>query len=113
MKGKDCPQQLMIEFDNLGGKTVGLLLQMLKSYFARGKYVVLDSGFCVLKGIGELRKSGLFACGLIKKQLYWPTLIAGDAIQQYFHEQDVGDMDAVAGTLDGIPYNLWCVKEPD
>jgi hypothetical protein len=34
-------------------------------------------------------------------------------MQQYFHEHDVGDIDAVAGTLDGIPYNLWCMKEPD
>ena len=113
VEGKDRPRQLMTEFDNLGGKTVGLLLRMLKSYFASGKYVVLDSGFCVLKGIIELRKRGLFACALIKKRRYWPTLVARDAMQQYFHEHYVGNIDAVAGTLNGIPYNLWCMKEPD
>ena len=47
VEGKDRPCQLPTEFDDLGGTTVGLLLQMLKSYFASGKYVVLDSGFCV------------------------------------------------------------------
>jgi hypothetical protein len=49
VEGKDHPAQLPSEFDNMGGKTVGLLLWMLKSYFGTGKYVVLDSGFCVLK----------------------------------------------------------------
>lgn len=113
VEGKDHPMQLQTEFDNLGGKTVGLLLRMLKSYFATGKYVVLDSGFCVLKGIVELRKRGLFSCALIKKRRYWPTLVPGDTMQQYFEEMDVGDTDAVSGTLDGIPYNLWGMKEPD
>ena len=106
VEGKDHPSQLQTEFDNLGGKTVGLLLRMLKSYFATGKYVVLDSGFCVLKGIVELRKRGLFSCALIKKRRYWPTLVPSDTMQQYFEEMDVGDTDAVSGTLDGIPYNL-------
>ena len=50
-----------MKLDDLGGKTVGLLLRMLKSYFVSGKYVVLDLGFCVLKGIVELRKRGLCA----------------------------------------------------
>ena len=113
VEGKDHPSQLQTEFDNLGGKTVGLLLRMLKSYFATGKYVVLDSGFCVLKGIVELRKRGLFSCALIKKRRYWPTLVPGDAIQQYFAENDVGDTDAITGTLDGVPYNIWGMKEPD
>lgn len=113
VEGKDHPRQLPIEFDDVGGKTVGLLLQMLKSYFASGKYVVLDSGFCVLKGIVELRKRGLFACSLIKKRRYWPTLVAGDAMQQYFDGKEVGSVDAVAGTLDEVPYNIWCMKEPD
>ena len=52
------------EFDE-HGKTCGLLLHMLKSYFGSGKYVILDYGFCVLKGLVELCRSGLFACALI------------------------------------------------
>ena len=65
VEGKDCPLQLTTEFDNIGGKTI-FVLCMLKSYFATGKYIVLDSGFCILKGIDKLRKRGLFACALIK-----------------------------------------------
>ncbi len=37
VKGHDCLQKLgPPEFDNMGGKTLGLLLLMLKSYFAMG-----------------------------------------------------------------------------
>ena len=38
------------EFEDLG-KTVGLLLHMLKGIYYSGWYVVLDLGFCMLKGI--------------------------------------------------------------
>jgi hypothetical protein len=34
-------------------------------------------------------------------------------MQLYFDGKEVGSIDAVAGTLDGIPYNIWCMKEPD
>ena len=45
---------------------VGLLLQILEPLFTRGSVVVLDSGFCVLKGIIELKKRGVYASALIK-----------------------------------------------
>ena len=35
----------------LGGKTLGLLLRMTKNYFLTGRYVILDSVFCILKGL--------------------------------------------------------------
>ncbi len=53
--GKDSPPEILLEYNNLG-KTVGLMLRCLRSYFTLGKYVVLDSGFCILKGIIELKK---------------------------------------------------------
>ena len=56
-----------LEFEDLGGKTVGLLLRMAKSYFATGMYVILDSGLYVLKGLIQLRKKFVFACDIIKK----------------------------------------------
>lgn len=36
------------EYENYGGKTIDLLLSMLKSVCHIGHYVVLDSGFCFL-----------------------------------------------------------------
>ncbi len=53
------------KFDDHGGKRCGLLLQMLSNYFETGRYVVLNSRFCVLIGIVELKKEGIFAGALI------------------------------------------------
>mmetsp|Transcript_19630 Transcript_19630/g.42045 ORF Transcript_19630/g.42045 Transcript_19630/m.42045 type:complete len:293 (+) Transcript_19630:2219-3097(+) len=116
IEGKDCPRDLgRQEFDNLGGKTVGLLLRMLKSYFATGKYVILDLGFCVLKGLIELRKRELFACALIKKHHYWPINVPGNKIDRVFAEDGVkmSDTNDVQGVQDSITYNLWGMKEPN
>ena len=63
--GKDAPQQLLKEF-LLMGKTVSLLLRLIKSIWGSLRSLVLDSGFCVFKGIVELRKKGIFAAALIK-----------------------------------------------
>ena len=67
--GKDHPRQFgPLEFEDLGGKTVVLLLCMVKSYFATSTYVIIDFSFCVLKWLIQLRKRGVFACAVIKKR---------------------------------------------
>ncbi len=86
--GKDSPRELPLEFNNLG-KTVGLILRCLHSYFTLGKYVVLDSGFFILKGIIELKKRGVYACALIKKRRFWPTMVHGDEIDHHMKESEV------------------------
>ena len=57
VEGKDSPPQLKgtHQFDNLG-KTAGLLVSLYKGIFGTGKVVILDSGFCVLTAIIELKK---------------------------------------------------------
>ena len=67
VEGKAHPfQAVPLEFEDLGGNTVGLLLCMIKSYFSTGRYVSLDSIFCVLKGLIQLRKKVIFPCDIIK-----------------------------------------------
>ena len=114
VEGKDAPRQIQKQFEQYG-KTAGLLLRMLQPYFHTARYIVLDSGFCVLKAIIELRKNGLFGCALIKKRKYWPAKVPGDAMQRFFDEEgvDVEDCHAITGSMDGVPYNLWGMKEPD
>ena len=87
---------------------------MLQSYFHTARYIVLDSGFCVLKAIIKLQKNGLFGCVLIKKQRYWPAGVPGDGMQRFSDEEGVivGDHHAIAGSMDGVVYNLWGMKEP-
>ena len=49
VKEKDFSWQLVTEFDNMGGKTIGLLLQILKSYFATGYLLFLILAFTFQK----------------------------------------------------------------
>jgi hypothetical protein len=54
VEGKNAPDLLCRPYKAMG-KTAGLLLRMLSSYFGTGRYIVLDSGFCVLKAIVEAK----------------------------------------------------------
>ncbi|KAL7475016.1 hypothetical protein ACHAW6_000950 [Cyclotella cf. meneghiniana] len=78
----------------------------------RSKYIVLDSGFCVLSALFALQKVGVLAGSLIKKCCYWPLHCRGDAIDTHFNGLDVGSVDAVKDKLDGKDYNIFCMKEP-
>ena len=70
-------QSVPLEFEDLGGKTVGLLFCMMKSYFSTGLCVILYYGFCVLKGFIQLMKKGFFSCNVINKRRYWTSMIPG------------------------------------
>jgi hypothetical protein len=63
---------------------------MTEPIWYTGKQVVMDSGFCVLKAITELRKKGVFGAALIKKRRYWPKHIPGDDIIANFDGKEIG-----------------------
>ena len=75
--------------------------------------LVIDSGFCVLQALVELAKVGVFAHALVKKRRYWPKHVPGDKIIEHFKDKAVGYVDARQGNLDGIPFYLYGMKEPD
>ena len=52
--------------------------------------MILYSGFCVLKGLIELRKVGVFAGAIINKRRYWTKHIKGDIIDTHFQDKEVG-----------------------
>jgi hypothetical protein len=105
VKGKDHPQQIKERWSKLG-RTTGLLMRILSTYFTMGRYVVLDLGFCVLQALIKLKKVGLFACAVIKKQQYWPAMVPGDEMSQAFDDANVGLSMAISGVLDGVKYFL-------
>ena len=94
VEGKDRPKELGIQQYDSFGSTVELLVHMLSPIYHKGFIVILDSRFRVIKGIIELRKKGVFASALIKKQRYWPKYIKGDAIKAHFENKNVGDADS-------------------
>ena len=61
----------------------------------------MDSCFCVRKVLVELQKKLLFGDALIKKRIYWPENIKGDAIDAHFAAKEVGNVDAVKQVEDG------------
>ena len=61
VEGKEHPCQAgPLEFEYLGSNTVELLLRIMKRYFATGRYVIIDYGFCVLKGLIQFMNKGIF-----------------------------------------------------
>ena len=92
---------------------IGTLLHLTKPVWGTGKLVVLNSGFCVLQGIVELKKKGVYTHALINKRRYWPKHVPGDDIIAHFVEKKVGETDAICGELDSIPFYLYGMKEPD
>ena len=114
VEGKAHPHQSgPLESENLSEKTVGLLLSMMKSYFATGRYVILDSGFCALKELIELRNKFLITCAVINNIRYWTSMVPGKDMEDNFGEVELGETDVIQGTVDDVIYNLWDMKEPN
>ena len=95
------------------GSTTSLLLQLCETIFLIGLVVILDSGFCVLRPIIELKKRGVFASALIKKRKYWPKYVYGNAINTHFTDKAVGTTDSLLGKMHDIPFHIYAMKEPD
>ena len=111
VEGKQRPIELPC--DPKTKKTKALLLRLCEGVRGSGRVVILDSGFCVLEGIIELRKMGVYAGALIKKRRYWPKHVPGDLIDDHFKDKEVGSTDAIHGIMDEVHYDFFCMKEPD
>ena len=113
-EGKDAPKERrhLDAETNKHGKTVGLLLRLCKPLLFTGKVVVLDSGFCVLRAIIELKKLGVFAAAVIKKRRYWPKHVDGNAMNEYMADKEIGETGVWQGMMDGVKYFYFMLKEP-
>ena len=113
VEGKDRPKDAPPrEYDNLG-KTVGLCLHLTKFFHGTGNVLIMDSGFCVVQALVELKKRGVFSSALIKKRRYWPKHIKGEAMKEHFKDKEPGYFDAKRAELDGVPFYVYGMKEPD
>ena len=68
------------------------MLRVCRLIIKPGKAVVLDSGFCVAKGITQHYYKGVYLAALIKKRHYWPKAVPGDLIDTHFENKEVGDV---------------------
>ena len=103
MEGKDRPTELGKKKLESLGKTIGLMILMCEPIFSTGKCVLLDSCFCVSKGITSLLDFGVYAAALINKRKYWPKGVSVDAIDEYFADKDVTHVDMLEAISDKVP----------
>ena len=59
-------------------------MRTTKPMFGIGKSVVMDSGFCVLKGRVGMLAHGVYGKKVIKKKRYFPKYCKGDVIEACF-----------------------------
>ena len=111
VEGKDEPKEKKKKKFHKESKTAGLLLRLCEGIFGTGKIVILDSGFCVLLALIELKKMGVYASALVKKRRYWPKFVKGDAIAQHFEDKPLGTTERLPGMLDGEKFDLFCMKD--
>ena len=65
------------------------MLRICETLYGTGKAVVIDSGFCVSRGIVELEQKGVYRESLINKKHYFPNGVPGAAIDAHFEDKDV------------------------
>ena len=112
--GKDRPTELgQKEFNDAGGKTVGLMMRMHKSIARQGKACTMDSGFCVSVGIVRLfERLGVYAQSLIKKRgRFWPKSVPGDQIDEHFRDKPIGYRETLKVEVVGQDMYIHCMKE--
>ena len=80
-KGKDQLARLGPKECNEKGNTCRTLFWLMKRVHRAGKVFVLDSTFCVLKVIVELKKCGVFVHAVVKKIRYWSKYAPGEKIE--------------------------------
>ena len=64
-------------------------------------------------GTNRIKEEGSLCSCPHKKRRYWPKHVPGDNVITHFTRKQVGDADAIHGDLDGIPFHIFAMKEPD
>ena len=95
------------------GSTSGLVVKMTKHLWRTCKVVVMYIGLCVLEGLNSMVLKGVFGSAFIKNQRYCPKGVPVEDILRHIQNKEVGDVDAVQGSIRGKSYNIMYIKEPD
>ena len=87
---------------------------MCRPIFGSGKAFVLDNGFCVTKGITDIKYKCVYVADLIKKWHYLPKGFTGDHIDTHFEDKEVSDVGMIeVRTEDNNLFKIFCMKDPD
>ena len=90
-----------------------MIVRMKNPLWDTGKVVVMGSGFCVLEVLISMVEKGFFGLSLIKEQHYWHKGVTAEEILRHMQNKEVGDGDAVQGSIIGKIYHIMDIKDPD
>ena len=65
---------------------------------------MMDSGFCVSRGIIELERKGVYGASLIKKKNNLPNGVPGATIDANFEGKDVNHCEMLEASIDGFHF---------
>ena len=57
-------------------------------------------------------KKGVFGAALIEKRCYWPKEVPSEDILRHMKNTEIGDVEAVQGSIRGTSYHNMAIKEP-
>jgi hypothetical protein len=93
------------------GDTAAVLDRMTSTLRGQGHVVILDSAFCVIDGLVDLAKKGVWTAAVVKKHHHrWPPHVPGDAIVAYMKDRPIGELHVAQGIVDGVRISLNCVR---
>ena len=113
VEGKDAPEECPPKQYSEKWENMSLILRLTKKLHGTGEIVLLDSGFCVLQGLVDIEKKGVYGAALTKKRWYWPRYIDWKIIKAHFINKGVGAVGAHCGELDNVPLRVLATKEED
>ena len=100
------------EFDEKGA-TADLMVTTTKPLWGTGMVVVIDSGFFVPDGLISMVDKGVFGLVLFKKRCYWPKGVPSEDILRHTQKKEVGDVEAVQGSIRGKIYHIMDINKPN
>ena len=112
VEGKDRPRAMGKKESEEKGVMAGLMVCITKPLWGTGKVVVLDSDFCVLEGLLSTVEKGVLGSAFIKKRRYWSKEVPAEDIVRHMKNKEVGDLDAIQGSIIGESYHIMAIKEP-
>ena len=91
------------------GETGGMMTCIKKPLSGTGKYVVMDRGFFMPKGLVGMLEHGVYGTKVTNKK-NWTKKCKGDTIEACFRDKEVDDVYDVCGDMDGNKYNIHFIK---
>ena len=60
-----------------------------------------------------MERKGVYGASFIKKKNYWPKGVPGAAIDAHFEDKDENHCEILETSIDGFPFQIMCMKEPN